>query len=288
MVLRSIAVFRSVISSLTFKVMAICFLSIHVPLIATIVYLSSGFSSQPLPIFILLLSATLVGTAACLVAVWWINRPLMQLSSAVKTYRSEGKLFQMNLKRKDEIGDLANSVSAMVVEVDGLLTKLHRQANTDLLTGLGNRRWLGDRMIEEMARATRLNEPFSAILFDLDHFKSINDRYGHEVGDHVLIAVGAVVRDSLRQYDLAARIGGEEFFLGLPRTDIAQAGMIAERLRGRLEALSLDPLPAGGVTASFGLFEATNGETLRQILSGADKALYEAKRNGRNRVTVMS
>lgn len=288
MISRSIAVFHAVTSSLTFKVMAICFLCIHVPLIAAIVYLSSGFSTAPLPIFILLLCATLVGTVVCLVALWWIYRPLMQLSSAVKTYRSEGKLFQMNLKRKDEIGVLANSVTAMVVEVDGLLAKLHRQANTDLLTGLGNRRWLSDRMVEEMSRAARLDEPFSAIVFDLDHFKSINDSYGHEVGDHVLIAVGAVVRESLRQYDLAARIGGEEFFLGLPRTDVAQAGIIAERLRRRLEALSLDPLPPGGVTASFGLVEANNGETLRQILSGADKALYEAKRSGRNKIMVMS
>jgi diguanylate cyclase (GGDEF)-like protein len=271
-------------TSLTAKVFGICFLSVHVPLLVFIVCLATGFEAAPGPVFGLLLVATLVGTVACLSILWWVLRPLRTLTHAVKAYRQDGTPIRMNLRQPDEIGVLTSAVTAMVSEVDGLVQRLRHQAMSDPLTGLGNRRWLSERMAQEMARAKRQTEPLSMILFDLDHFKKINDTFGHDVGDKVLVAAGEVVRSCMRPYDLGARIGGEEFCLILPRTTLSEASSAAERLRGIIERTVVEPLPKGAVTASFGVYQSTAGDGLQQMLKHCDEALYEAKHAGRNRV----
>lgn len=275
-------------TSVTARIFLICFVATHVPLLATIAYLASGFTISPLGIFLLILAATLTGTAFCLIAIWRINRPLTDLAQAVKGWRHDRRPFRLILDRKDEIGVLADAVNTMVAEAHEQISTLQKQANNDLLTGLGNRRWLARRMPEEMSRAKRMREPFTAVVFDLDHFKAINDTYGHDIGDAVLTSVGEAVRDCLRPYDLAARVGGEEFFLGLPKTDVDSAAAMAERLRERIESLIVHPLQKGEVTASFGLYQANEDQGLRDIMARADKALYVAKGEGRNRVAVYS
>jgi diguanylate cyclase (GGDEF)-like protein len=269
-------------TSLTIKVFAICFLSVHVPLLVFIVYLAGGYAAEPEPVLLLLLAATLAGTSICLISLWWIIRPLSQLAQAIKIYRSTGKPVRMMSERQDEIGLLATTVTAMVAETESLMTKLRHQAMTDPLTGLGNRRWLGERAAEELARAERLREPVSVLVLDLDRFKGINDSHGHETGDRVLVATSEVVRTCLRPYDLAARIGGEEFCILLPRTTTDEAEAIGERLRRTLEATIVPPLRQGRMTASFGLCTAGPGDRLPDLLLRADFALYEAKRAGRN------
>ncbi|MCO5732148.1 diguanylate cyclase [Rhizobium sp. SSA_523] len=269
-----------------FRIFAVSFISIHVPLIALIVFLLLGFDPDRTVLFTLLLLATLAGTAACMAALWHLLRPLRSLSGAVAGYQADGLPFQMNLRRNDEVGRLAQAVTAMVAHVDTLMKELRHQATTDSLTGLGNRRWLGERIGEEQSRALRQNEDVSVILFDLDHFKDINDRYGHVVGDRVLMSVGEVVRDSIRPYDLAARVGGEEFCVILPRTTVAEAAAIAERIRAKLELSVITPLEAGRVTASFGVCDSRPGAGLHQILAAADGFLYRSKHGGRNRVST--
>lgn len=273
---------RMVQTSLTIKVFAICFLSVHVPLLVFIVYLAGGHSSEPQPVLLLLLAATLAGTTICLLSLWWMIRPLSQLAHAIKTYRADGTPVRMKSDRKDEIGLLATTVTAMVAETENLMTKLRHQAMTDPLTGLGNRRWLGERAAEELARAERQREPVSVLVFDLDRFKGINDGHGHETGDRVLVATGEIVRTCLRPYDLAARTGGEEFCILLPRTSLDEAEAIGERLRTALAATTVPPLAKGRMTASFGLCAAGPGDRLPDLLLRADFALYEAKRSGRN------
>ncbi len=268
--------------SLTAQIFVICFVSIHVPLIAVITSLAAGFDAEPVTLLLLMLAATLLGTIACLSSLWVLLRPLRGLTTAIRMYRAEGKPVRMQLKRQDEIGLLANAVTAMVAEVENLMQKLRRQAMTDPLTGLGNRRWLNERVSQERARAERQVEPLSVITFDLDHFKSINDRYGHDTGDAVLVATGQLVSGALRAYDLAARIGGEEFCIILPKTRQAEAAIMAERLRTILESTLVPPLRQGRLTASFGVYEAKSGESLQEMLAISDKALYEAKRSGRN------
>ncbi|RWX78712.1 diguanylate cyclase [Neorhizobium lilium] len=270
--------------SLTLKIFTLCFVCVHMPLIAVIAYLGSGFGAEPMPLLFLLLIATVAGTGLCFLGLWWLIRPLKELASAVETYQANGGSLNLAARSEDEIGTVTAAVSTMVTRMDGAVRRLHHQATTDALTGLGNRRWLSERVDDELARASRQAEPLSVVLFDLDLFKAINDSHGHHVGDQVLVAVAQLVRTHLRRYDLAARIGGEEFCVVLPRTRRADALMIAERLRKAFAALEMLPLPPGSVTASFGIYEAAPGDALQHILSMADKALYDAKRTGRNRI----
>jgi diguanylate cyclase (GGDEF)-like protein len=269
-------------TSLTIKVFAICFLSVHVPLLVFIIYIAGGNGAEPEPVLLLLLAATVAGTTICLLSLWWMIRPLSQLAQAIKIYRANGTPVRMQIGRKDEIGLLASTVTAMVAETETLMNKLRHQAMTDLQTGLGNRRWLNERAAEELARAERQGEPLSIIVLDLDRFKGINDGHGHETGDRVLVATGEIVRTCLRPYDLAARIGGEEFCILLPRTSLDDAEAISERLRAAMAATTVPPLRQGRMTASFGICAAGPGDRLPDMLLRADFALYEAKRDGRN------
>jgi len=162
------------------------------------------------------------------------------------------------------------------------------RAATDALTGLPNRRAIDDHLKRLLAQAGRSLTPMSAVLLDLDHFKDINDTYGHERGDEVLAAVGAVLRTELRGGDFAGRNGGEEFIVMLPDTDRAGAMRVAEHLRAAMHGMSL-PGVKRAVTASFGVAafpeDALDGETLLRL---ADRALYAAKQHGRDRVEATS
>ena len=278
----SSTVFGVFSTSLTVKVFTVCFVSVHVPLLVFIAYLASGFEARPGPVLGLLLGATVVGTGLCLSSLWWLIRPLRDLVTAVKNYHIDRTPIRMDLRQRDEIGLLATAVTTMVAEMDLLVKRLRHQAMTDPLTGLGNRRWLGERAAQDLARADRQSEPVSIILFDLDRFKAINDTHGHDVGDKVLVAAGEVIRNCIRTYDLAARIGGEEFSIVLPRTGRIEATTIAERLRDALAKTEVEPLPRGRVTASFGVYQAAPDDRLQQMIFMSDKALYEAKDSGRN------
>ncbi|MEX2501254.1 MAG: GGDEF domain-containing protein [Trueperaceae bacterium] len=159
-------------------------------------------------------------------------------------------------------------------------------AASDPLTGLPNRRSAEDRLDAEIGRADRYGRPLSVIWFDLDRFKSLNHRFGHEAGDRVLSAVGETVRSELREHDLIARWGGEEFVVVLPEQALGEAARTAERLRERLPATSMDLPDDERVTASFGVAERLPRETMRDVLRRADVAMYAAKGAGRDRVQV--
>ena len=156
---------------------------------------------------------------------------------------------------------------------------------TDPLTGAGNRRHLDERFLLEVDRAQRYDKQLSVVIADLDHFKAINDSFGHNVGDEVLKAVAAVIRSNMRTTDFMARFGGEEFVLLLPETGRVGAELLAERIR---RALELEPV-AGlkqPVTASFGVATAQPSESAKDVLKRADDALYRAKNAGRNCLVV--
>jgi diguanylate cyclase (GGDEF)-like protein len=270
--------------SLIAKIFLVSFLSVHVPLIALIVFLLFGFDTGPVPVFTLILVATLLGTAACLYAIWHFIRPLHHLAGALQRYPRDKSVLKLQSTGNDEIAIVTDATKSMLSQVEELAKQLKHQATTDFLTGLANRRRLSEQVPAMQSQAERAGEPISIVLFDLDNFKLINDDYGHDVGDNVLMIVGEIVKDSLRPYDLAARIGGEEFCIVLPRTSGEDALTIAERLRAAFEASYLDPLPKGRITCSFGVVQAGPGERLQQLLRRADTALYRAKDAGRNRV----
>jgi diguanylate cyclase (GGDEF)-like protein len=166
---------------------------------------------------------------------------------------------------------------------------LRRQSTVDELTGLYNRRYLSETLRRELFRAERKRAALAIVMIDLDHFKRMNDTYGHDAGDAVLRAVGQCLRDGVRRSDIPCRYGGEELVLILPECDAAAALRCAEGLRSAIAALELrngdTPLPQ--VTASFGIaMWPANGEDGGALLQAADGALYAAKNGGRNRVCM--
>lgn len=164
--------------------------------------------------------------------------------------------------------------------------ELERLASTDSLTGCPNRRRFFELGEVECERSRRYSRALSVIVMDIDHFKRVNDRYGHAIGDRVLQAVAANVRRSLRRGEVLGRIGGEEFAFLLPETDADGAAVVAERARHLIESLRV-PVEDGkvGVTASFGVADnSLRSSDFDGLINRADTALYDAKRAGRNRV----
>lgn len=167
--------------------------------------------------------------------------------------------------------------------VDALASKnqvLDRMVNTDVLTGMASRSYLELTMDSFLANAERYGQPFSVILFDLDHFKSINDRFGHLAGDAVLKSTGKALLSRIRKGDLLGRWGGEEFLLLLPNTELEQAMVLGESLREIQESLVHGEM--GVVTLSGGVTQYEPGESRSAFLQKADQALYQAKEEGRN------
>ncbi|HTS72279.1 MAG TPA: GGDEF domain-containing protein [Gaiellaceae bacterium] len=176
-----------------------------------------------------------------------------------------------------------------IVRSLGDFRRVVSQAATDSLTGLANRWSFDEELALEWRRAERVGDSLALILADLDDFKSVNDSYGHPVGDRVLRRIAEILAMNIRQVDLAARYGGEEFAVIVPEADLEGAVQLAERLRTALEAHEVE-LPDGkrvAVTASFGV--AVKGDLLQgeDLIAAADEALYESKRAGKNRVSPL-
>jgi len=188
----------------------------------------------------------------------------------------------------DEDGELAYyaAIERDLTEYKRLQSHLENMANTDSLTGLSNRQSFMHRAEKEFVRARRYARPLSAVMIDVDHFKNINDRYGHAVGDIVLRQVGAICQNGLRGSDLLGRIGGEEFVALLPDTPLENAIYVAERMREYLEKTPVDAEKlAISITASFGVASLVDADhNFNSILERADVAMYHAKHDGRNKV----
>ena len=194
------------------------------------------------------------------------------------------------LKQAEELRALNAKLSQEVDDRRRLEQELRVIADTDPLTSAFNRRHLFDRAAEELVGATRRQAPISLILADLDRFKEVNDRYGHEAGDRVLVHFVDLCRRCARQNDIIARIGGEEFVLLLPDTTEEAALRVAERVREALEAepLVCDAGTTISLTVSIGVAGYHADEGIDRLIARADRALYEAKTAGRNRVLPAS
>ncbi len=156
---------------------------------------------------------------------------------------------------------------------------------TDALTKVGNRRKLDQSLLAEMSRVEREGTPLSVIMADIDHFKHVNDRYGHAGGDRVLARFGELLLFATRPTDIVARYGGEEFVVLMPRTPMTEATDVADRLRRLLATERIDSI-AEPVTSSFGVAQCLPGEAADALIQRVDAALYQAKEAGRNRVVA--
>jgi len=222
--------------------------------------------------------------------------------------------FQRDVASATTIDDLGERVSSMIEETqrvsDGFgklnsqldqsrdevrrltddLQRLREVAITDALSGLLNRRGFDQELQRLVPKEECGEDGLSLIMFDIDHFKQINDTYGHPLGDRVIAAVGSLIRDCLGSAGVAARYGGEEFAVLLPRQPITIAQDIAQSIRARVEQGKIrrrqGEEPIGGVTVSAGVASWTHGENTASLVERADRALYFSKQTGRNRVTV--
>jgi diguanylate cyclase (GGDEF)-like protein len=178
-----------------------------------------------------------------------------------------------------------NEVEQKLREVNSRLVSLSR---TDPLTDLNNRRTIVDRMGEEETRSHMNGETFSIIMSDIDHFKTFNDKYGHQFGDQVLISVADLLKSATRTKDVVARWGGEEFLILLPNTCGEEAKEVADRMR---MVIAQTPLFLEGheihISMTFGVAECTSNIGINACIELADKALYKGKGNGRNQVVLI-
>jgi diguanylate cyclase (GGDEF)-like protein len=164
--------------------------------------------------------------------------------------------------------------------------ELEHRATTDCLTGLKRRCAYLEASAQELDRAERYGHPMALIMLDVDHFKHVNDRWGHAAGDHALQRVANIVREELRSHDIAGRLGGEEFAINLPQTDLVAAKKTADRLCQRIERARLEQWPDITLSVTVGITMFQPGDAVSAMLSRADAALYLGKRRGRGCVVV--
>lgn len=213
-----------------------------------------------------------------------------RLLIAQKNISDELTIYQNDLEllveeRTKKLEKTNASLEEEILERKSAEKKLEELATTDPLTLLYNRRKFNELVDYEIEKEKRYALGLSVIYCDIDHFKNINDTYGHDVGDEVLIAFAKLLKESLRESDTVARWGGEEFVILIPSKTADIAVEIAEKMRKNIEDNVF--LNVGTVTASFGVSHYINNDTKEAMLKRADKALYKAKENGRNCVEVL-
>lgn len=189
--------------------------------------------------------------------------------------------YSKHLRQLEKLVRITDRYQLMMRELN---VSLKKASATDALTGIGNRRMVLDQLKSEVERWKRMRRPFTIAIADIDHFKEVNDTYGHEGGDKVLTEIAQILKIGMREYDSCGRWGGEEFLIVLPEAGANASTLIIERLRCAIENSGIEfegkrvPL-----SASFGIAEYSPGETISDMINRADAALYAAKRAGRNR-----
>ena len=212
-----------------------------------------------------------------------MHRVVSEVGSIMTHPRASSPIYALLRKAETFSLELGNEISLLNSVV------IMSVYNKDPLTGFLNRRFLDRVLVNQMEIAKATETPFSVIMFDLDHFKQLNDGYGHQTGDRALEHVAALVRDSLRQSDLVFRFGGEEFLLVAPSTALAPARQLAEKLRERLASAPLPHTPPLPLSASFGVvevnpasYEVVDQRHVHEVIAACDARLYAAKHSGRN------
>jgi diguanylate cyclase (GGDEF)-like protein len=265
------------------RLFSVCFGATHLPLIAF------GIAELVLyqwdwPVFLSLLAATLVGTVAAIWALSALLAPIAHATTLLTALQRGERVAPVPIGGDDIVGALLAGVARASAETSARIQALADAAETDLLTGLRNRRGFMDAI----APLLRDDRTSVIAMLDLDHFKAINDRFGHDEGDRVLSAFGMRLEEGLRRSDLAARWGGEEFAVLLPDTGLDEATEIMDRLRISLQFEGIGRIEGDRLTFSCGLAAVRDYDSLAPAMRKADMALYEAKRGGRDRVESLA
>lgn len=218
-----------------------------------------------------------------------IDCVLVQMSKRIdyeQELRSAKKQIEEAYWEKEQalasLNQIHTEIKQKQAELMELNTTLVELSTTDKLTGLKNRRYFEEQLAQQMAWYGETGEPFSLLIIDIDHFKRVNDSFGHQIGDHVLEKLGSLLKFHSREKDTVARYGGEEFVLILPDMNARESGLVAENLR---QVTALASWDAGNITISIGIATFMGEDTSETLLKKADEALYFSKESGRNRVT---
>ena len=264
--------------------------------LATAVNLFSGVSVLVL----------IVAVPLAFLVVRFVVVPLKEVSRAVNRFAGGDYSARSNVHGSDEIGELSSAFNAMADElsaqhervvalnaelearVEERTRQLHELASREPLTGLYNRRHFNEVIVQRFSEAIRYGAELSCVMIDLDDFKAVNDQFGHQVGDEVLILMATTISSQLRAADLAARFGGDEFIILLPRTPADRAQVLGERIVRRFTEDVAEQLPQVRVSLSVGIanLPETSTNSPDGLLRAADQALYQAKSEGKNRIVM--
>lgn len=251
-------------------------------------YSKNTISKNERDLFIYSLSAIAVFIIISLLTILTVSRMLQALSILIyslhKVEQTEDFGIRIKTKSNDEFGQLGFSINHLLDYIDKIIKQKDELASIDVLTGIMNRRSFMTLVNKEVARSRRYETPLSLIFCDIDKFKSINDNYGHSIGDEVLQAFAHSIKSHIRQSDLFARWGGEEFVILTVETDESKAAQLADNLRKIIMELKVQPI--NQITCSFGVAELKKDESFEQFCERADQAVYDAKNSGRNQVCI--
>ena len=216
------------------------------------------------------------------------RKNLLLLNRRMKSLATGGADFSKRLKptSRDELGTLIYWFNQLSIKLEGEHKQLEIISNTDKLTQLNNRMSTDNFIMKALTDSANENKPLSVVIVDIDFFKSINDKYGHQVGDDVLIVFADILRNNFRDSDFIGRWGGEEFIIALVDTRLEKAQKLIEGLRLKIESHGFDKV--GQMTASFGLTQAASSDDIDCLFKRMDDNLYQAKESGRNKVISSS
>ena len=277
-------------SHLSRRILTIAFVCTHIPLLVlTGFLLSQGTWSQEVQIIVIAIisGSTLLGIAITLSALRAYMEPVQAVIAAMENYVKSHQLPRLPTTYTDELGTLLAKTQSTLTALHHEIEAVQELSLRDELTQLHNRRFFNYQSGLLFNHAQRHNQSLCLMICDLDHFKQVNDRFSHQVGDLVLQKVAKVLMAETRSLDLVARLGGEEFAIVLPDTDLKQAEPLGERLRFAIANYHWATIePELTITLSIGISDNRTALSIQELMIAADQKLYQAKNNGRNRVMV--
>jgi len=273
------------------KILLAAFLCAYVPLLSLSVWLAviltERFSlATRVVLIVALIALTVVSFLLTRLALRSLTEPLHRTAFEMERYRDSGKPTALPTHFRDELGSVMREVQTTMNQVESLLGEAHRASLLDSLTNVLNRAGGEQRLREELARASRTGQPLSVAIIDVDKLKTVNDSWGHQVGDRFIASVASALQGGLREGDWVARWGGDEFVVALTSTHIDEAAKALKRVLEKITEIAPTGEPIG-FGASIGLSRARPEDTLESILERADQGLYEAKRAGGRRIELM-
>lgn len=273
--------------SFAVRIFMLSFIGTQLPMFLLLLYvvMNVELTAEILTTVSIVLITALLGSASTVIALIAYAEPVNAISKAVQNFANANHEPDLPDTYNDEIGELMANTQGALKKLHSMLHNMHELSIRDELTGLYNRRFFSEQAEMLLIRAKRYEEPLTLIFIDIDNFKTINDQFSHQVGDHALRQIANIMTETARGSDLTARLGGDEFVIVLPNTALIRARQISERLRNSMESHDWSSLlPGASITISIGMAEAHEYDTIDKLMDRADSNLFKAKKGGRNQI----